>query len=342
MTSIRTAIIGFGTSGRVFHAPLISAEPRFQLDAVVTPAPDHALAVHSEYPDAAVMETALELFSRADAFDLVVISSPNDTHAGLAHQAIAAGLNVVMEKPIAITADEAEAVVAAAEAKGVLLTVFQNRRWDGDFLTVKHVIEDGELGTIHQFESAFEWFQPRLSSHFKDSAPSVLGGGIVYDLGPHVIDQATQLFGGVVELHAELDHRRPGAINDDDSFISLLHRNGVRSRLWMSAVAPVCRPRFRVVGSRAVLTSMGLDPQEPQLIQGLRPGSPGFGMHADGRAASLAGPDVQRDIPLVAGNYLAFYQALGDAIEGHGPVPVDPRDSIRGLRLIQDAVGQAR
>lgn len=146
----------------------------------------------------------------------------------------------------------------------------------------------------------------------------------------------------VVDIHAELDQRRPGARNDDDSFVSLLHRSGVRSRLWMSAVAPVCRPRFRVVGSRAVLTSMGLDPQEPQFIQGLRPGSLGFGLHANGWTATLAGPDFQRDIPLIAGNYLAFYHALGDAIQGHGPVPVDPRDSIRGLRLIQDAVGQAR
>jgi predicted dehydrogenase len=342
MNQIRTAIIGFGTSGRVFHAPLIEAEPRFHLDAVVTPAREHAQAVEARYPGTTVIEAVEDLWARAADFDLVVISSPNDTHAVFAQQAVAAGLNVVLEKPVAVTVAEAEAVVAAAAAKGVLLTVFQNRRWDGDFLTLKRVIDSGALGTIHQFESAFEWFQPERSAHFKDSAPSMAGGGIVYDLGPHVIDQAIQLFGDVLDVHAELDGRRPGATNDDDSFVTLHHANGVRSRLWMSAIAPVSRPRFRVVGSRAVFTSYGLDPQEPQLIGGAKPGDPGFGVHADGRTATVGGPDFESSEVLEPGRYLGFYEALADALAGTGPVPVDPADSIRGLQLIQEAVANAR
>lgn len=342
MNQIRTAIIGFGTSGRVFHAPLIEAEPRFRLDAVVTPTPEHAEAVEARYPGTTVIRAVEDLWARAADFDLVVISSPNDTHASFAQQAIAAGLNVVLEKPIAVTVAEAEAVVEAAAAKGVVLTVFQNRRWDGDFLTVRRVIDSGALGTIHQFESAFEWFKPERGAHFKDSVASAAGGGIVYDLGPHVFDQAIQLFGDVVEVHAELDGRRPGAANDDDSFVTLHHAKGVRSRLWMSAIAPVSRPRFRVVGSRAVFTSYGLDPQEPQLIAGAKPGDAGFGVHADGRTATVAGPRFEDPEELEPGQYLAFYRALGDALQGTGPVPVDPADSIRGLQLIQEAVASAR
>jgi predicted dehydrogenase len=340
MTEIRTALIGFGTAGRVFHAPLVAAEPRLRLDAVVTASPDRAGAVKSEYPDAAVLAGTDELFDRADDFDLVVIGSPNSTHAPLARRAIDAGLHVVIDKPIAVTAEEAESVVAAADARGVVLTVFQNRRWDGDFLTLRDVLASGELGTIHQFESSFEWFKPELGAKWKDSTIPEAGGGILYDLGPHLIDQAIQLFGDVVEMHAELDERRPGAVSDDDSFLTLLHEGGVRSRLWMSAIAPVSRARFRVVGSRAVYTSEGLDPQEPQLIAGRRPGEPGFGVHDDGRTGTIAGPAGSRPVPLREGSYLDFYRLLGDAIVGSNPPPVDPADSIRALRIIETATGR--
>lgn len=336
---IRTAIIGFGLSGRVFHAPLVSAEPGFRLDAVVTASPDRAGDVRAKYPDASVVASADDLFARADEFDLVVIGSPNHTHAPLAHRAIAAGLHVVIDKPVAVTASEAESVVAASAARGVVLTVFQNRRWDGDFLTLRDVVGSGELGTIHQFDSAFEGFKPAVGPKWKDSTTSEAGGGILYDLGPHLIDQATQLFGDVVEVHAELDRRRPGAISDDDSFVTLRHANGVRTRLWMSAVAPVSRPRFRVAGARAVFSTAGLDPQEAQLAAGRTPGDHGFGID-EARTAAIAGPDSSREISLLPGRYIDFYRGLGDAIQGTGPAPVDPADSVRVLRLIEEAVRQ--
>ncbi|RII95573.1 oxidoreductase [Clavibacter michiganensis] len=342
MSVIRTAVIGFGTAGRVFHAPLIAASPAFALSAIVTGSPERAAAVRAEYPGAAVLPDAEALFERAAEFDLVVIGSPNETHAPLALRAIESGLNVVIDKPVAVSSAEARTVVAAASAAGVVLTVFQNRRWDGDFLTLSEVLGRGQLGEVRQFDSAFEWFRPALGDRWKDTTAPGAGGGILYDLGPHLIDQAVRLFGPVVSVHAELDRRRAGAASDDDSFVTLQHESGARSRLWMSAVAPASRPRFRVVGSQAVFTSVGLDPQESQSIAGRRPGSPGYGLHDDGRTALVEGPDASSAVELRAGDHLEFYRRLAAALQEGAPVPVDPADSIRALEIIEHAVAGAR
>ncbi|AXG81925.1 Gfo/Idh/MocA family protein [Streptomyces paludis] len=338
MSVIRTAVIGFGTAGRVFHAPLIAADPRYSLDAIVTGSPERARLARQEYPGTGILAGTDALFAGSRPYDLVVIGSPNASHAPLAHAAIEAGSHVVIDKPIAVTAAGAREVVAAAKAAGRVLTVFQNRRWDGDFLTLRDVVERGELGEVRQFDSAFEWWSPRVGDGWKDVTGPSAGGGILYDLGPHLIDQALQLFGEVSEVHAELDRRRPGAVSDDESFLTLRHVSGVRTRLWMSAVAPAPRPRFRVTGSRAVFRSDGLDPQEAQSLAGLRPGDTGFGLHADGRDAVVAGPDGTDTVPLRAGDYREFYRRLATALHDGGPPPVDPADSIRALDLIEQAV----
>jgi predicted dehydrogenase len=342
MSVIRTAVIGFGTAGRVFHAPLIAASASFSLNAIVTGTPERAQAARSEYPHAEVLPEVDALFDRAAEFDLVVIGSPNETHAALALRAIEAGLNVVIDKPVSVNSTEARSVVAAASAAGVVLTVFQNRRWDGDFLTLADVIARGGLGEVRQFESAFEWWNPELGERWKDTTRADAGGGILYDLGPHLIDQALLLFGPVEVMHAELDRRRAGAASDDDSFLTLHHETGVRTRLWMSAVSPAPRPRFRVVGSRAVFTSSGLDPQEPQSIAGRRPGDPGYGLHDDGRTALIEGPDGRVDVALRAGDHLEFYRRLAAALQDGSPLPVDPADSIRALEIIERAIASSR
>ncbi len=344
--TIRTAVIGYGTAGRVFHAPLIAADDRFTLKFIVTATPARVDAAAREHPDAIVLADVDELFARGDEFDLLVIGSPNETHAPFAHRAIDAGKHVLIDKPIAVTVADAEAVVEHAREAGVVLTVFQNRRWDGDFQTLREVLASGALGEIRQFESAFEWFSPMVTARWKDTAAHRAGGGIAYDLAPHLIDQAEQLFGRIdselEDVHAELDVRRDGAAADDDAFISLRHVSGVRTRLWMSAIAPAPRPRFRVVGADAAIVFEGLDPQEPQLIAGLRPGDQGFGLHDDGRTATLTRHDgsVER-IGLRAGDYPAFYRGLAAAILDGAAVPVDPGDSIRALALIEHVVGRA-
>lgn len=335
--AIRTAVIGYGTGGRVFHAPLIEAEPHLELAAIVTGDAERAASAASRHPTVTVVPDVDALFERG-GFDLIVITSPNETHTRLAMRAIDSGACVVLDKPLATSAAEARAVVGAAENAGVPLTVFQNRRWDGDFVTLREAVSAGDVGEVHQFDSAFEWWAPARGSRWKDTATPTQGGGILFDLGPHLIDQAMLLFGDVVGVHAELDRRRGGAVSDDDAFVSLTHETGVRTRLWMSAIAPANRSRFRVVGSEAVFETVGLDPQESQSIAGMRPTDEGFGVHEDGRTALLSAPSGETAVRLRPGRHLAFYESLAGSLSGVGELPVDPRDSVRGLEIIEAAL----
>ncbi|WP_291054271.1 Gfo/Idh/MocA family oxidoreductase [Herbiconiux sp.] len=339
---LRTGVLGYGLGGQVFHAPLIAADPAYALTTIVTGNPERAAQATERYGADVVVPDADALFARAGQLDLVVITSPNDTHVPLAHRALDAGLDVVVDKPFALTAAEAGEVIAHADSVGRRVAVFQNRRWDGDYLTVRALIASGELGEVRQFESAFEWWKPELGAkQWKNEATPAEGGGILYDLGPHLIDQALQLFGEVdVEgggVYAELDSRREGAVNDDDSFVSLTHRSGVRSRLWMSAVSPANRPRFRVVGSRAVFESWGLDPQENQLQDGVGTDDPAFGLSEENPVGVLRAPGEAREVVLERGDYPGFYRALAEALRTGAPLPVDPRDSEQVLRIIERA-----
>jgi predicted dehydrogenase len=338
LITIRTAVIGFGTSGRVFHAPLLRNDPAFSLDIIVTSDPTRAAAASAEYPHARILGSVDEMFAASSNLDLVVVGSPNSTHSTLATRALEAGLDVLIDKPIAVTSTEADTMLDRAAALGRRLAIFQNRRWDGDYMTIRELIRGGQLGEVHQFDSAFEWWSPAVSSRWKDTNTFDQGGGIFYDLAPHLIDQAVQLFGPVVDVHYELDTRRPGAGSDDDSFVSLQHAQGTRTRLWMSAIAPAPRQRFRIVGSKRVATISGLDPQEPQLIDGIRPGDAGYGV-SPGRSALLEGPDGSETIPVAAGDYPSFYRLLAEALRDHtAPLPVDPNDSVQVLKLIERGV----
>ncbi len=346
---LRTAIIGFGLGGKVFHAPLIDADPAYDLVAIVTGNPERAADAHERHPGARVIADADGLFdelaSGALALDLLVVTSPNDTHAPLAHRALDAGLDIVVDKPFALNAADAAAITDHAERAGRRVTVFQNRRWDGDFRTIAALIESGAVGVVRQFESAFEWWKPEVAHRWKDVATPVEGGGILFDLGPHLIDQAVQLFGPVDVagggVHAELDIRREGGVGDDDSFLTLHHANGVRSRLWMSAVAPVNRPRFRVVGSTAVAETWGLDPQERQLIAGMGIADAGFGLDTEHPDVVVRTPDSAQTIALQAGDYAGYYRSLAEALRACAPTPVDPRDSEHVLAIIEEAHRQA-
>ncbi len=342
--ALRTAVIGYGLGGSVFHAPLVAADPAFELVAIVTSNAERAAEASARYGDVVVVPDAGTLLSRAGAgglaLDLVVITTPNATHAPLAHRALDAGLDVIVDKPFALSAADADELVAHAERAGRRIAVFHNRRWDGDFLTVRALVEGGELGEVRQFESAFEWWKPALGAKNKDVDPAAEGGGILFDLGPHLIDQALQLLGPVDiasgAVHAELDARRSGAVNDDDSFVTLRHASGARSRLWMSAVAPANRPRFRVVGSKAVFTTWGLDPQERQAKAGMDVGDPEFGVDDVSPMGLLETPDGSREIRLERGDYAAFYRGVAEALLTATPTPVDPRDAVAGLAIIAE------
>jgi predicted dehydrogenase len=281
-----------------------------------------------------------ELWELRDELDVVVVAAPNRAHVPLALAAIERGLAVVVDKPLAVAADEAERVVDAAEAAGTVLTVFHNRRWDGDFLTIQALAKAGELGELLRLESRFERFRPEIrEGAWRERGDAAEGGGLLLDLGSHLADQALQLLGPAVRVYAELDRRRPGAEVEDDAFVALEHEGGARSHLWMSAVAPLHGPRLRLSGLRAGVETAGLDPQEDQLRDGLRPAEDGFGVAGPVRLADAEGA---REAPREAGRWDTFYARVRDAVRDGVPPPVDPRDAVAVLRVLEAARRSAR
>ncbi|MFF9590880.1 Gfo/Idh/MocA family oxidoreductase [Streptomyces sp. NPDC014646] len=346
--ALRVGLIGYGLAGSVFHAPLIAAAEGLALDTVVTSDEERRARARAEFPAARLAASPEELWQRADELDLVVIASPNRTHVPLATTAIEAGLPVVVDKPIAGTAAEARRLATLARERGLLLSVFQNRRWDNDFRTLARLLADGELGTVQRFESRFERWRPQLKGGWRESGDPQEIGGLLYDLGSHVVDQALVLFGPVVRVYAESDVRRPGAAADDDTFLALTHANGVRSHLYVSATAAQLGPRFRVLGTAAGYVKYGLDPQEAALRTGARPadGRP-WGEEPEslwGRIGSGESPLTGggAPVPTVPGDYRAYYAAVTDALRGRGDNPVTALQAAATLDVLEAARRSAR
>ncbi|MET8279708.1 Gfo/Idh/MocA family oxidoreductase [Micromonospora sp. NPDC005174] len=333
--ALRVGLLGYGLAGRVFHAPLIAATPGLRLDAIVTRDPQRREQARQHFPDARLVDDADELWRTPDALDLVVVATPNRQHVPMARAALAAGLPVVVDKPLAPTAADSRALVEEAERRGVPLTVFQNRRWDGDFLTVRGLVERGELGQVLRFESRFERFRPAIKPGWRELAGTEEAGGALFDLGAHLVDQAVQLFGAVERVYAEVDRRRAGAQVDDDAFVALTHANGVRSHLWMGAITAQLGPRLRVLGDRVGYTSYGLDVQEAALHDGGRPDQPGWGEVPPERYGLLGVDGDLHPTPTVPGAYQSFYAQVAAALRHGTPMPVDPRDSAATVELIE-------
>ena len=332
---IRTVLFGYGLGGRVFHAPLLGQNPDYSLDVIVTADPARAAAAAAVFPDAVVVPGAEAALERAGSLDLAVISTPPGTHAPLARAALEAGLGVVVDKPFAHAPGAAADLIEQAKTAGLLLTVFQNRRWDGDFLTLQRLLDRGALGTVTRFESRMESYKPNVTKPWKAAAGAAEGGGILFDLGPHLIDQALTLFGPAEPVYAEVAARRSSEGPDDDLFAVLQHACGVQSQLWMNSLAPQAGDRFRVTGSRASFTKRGIDPQEAQLDAGLLPGAPGYGAE-DPAGWGLLGRDGSAvPVPTEPGRYQDYYARTADALLRGAPVPVDPADSLRGLEIIR-------
>jgi scyllo-inositol 2-dehydrogenase (NADP+) len=338
--ALRVAIVGYGLAGSVFHAPLVAATPGLRVAAVVTGNAGRAEAARATYPGVQVLSNADELFAAPDGFDLVVIAAPNVAHVPLARRAVAAGLPVVVDKPFATSAADAAAVTREAEAAGVLLTVFQNRRLDDDFRTLRTVLDGGALGPLVRVESRFDRYRPAVKGgRWRESGDPALGGGLLLDLGPHLVDQAVTLFGAPDAVYAEVDRVRPGAAVDDDVFVALRYGDRPRVHLWATMAARRPGPRFRVAGMAGTFEVHGVDPQEDALRAGARPGSPGWGVSArtGTLVADVGGVAVTGDVELVPGAYEAFYARVRDAVRDGVPPPVDPWDAVLGLRIIEAA-----
>jgi len=330
-------LIGYGLAGESFHAPFIARTPGLRLEAIVTGNPDRQRAATQAHPGATIVESASRLWERADKLDVVVIASPNRTHAPLATEALAHSLHVVVDKPFATSVSDAHALVAEAGRRDRFITVYQNRRWDGDFLTVRRLLAEDALGRPHRFESRFERWRPTPRDNWRERGAPNEAGGLLFDLGSHLIDQALLLFGPAVEVYAELDRRRAGVQTDDDSFVALTHVNGARSHLFMSAVAAQAAPRFRLLGSRAAFVKWGLDPQEAKLRDGQSPDLPGFGDDPESNWGKLGAEHDVRLVPTETGAYRRFYEGVVDGLRGVAPPPVNPHDAIAALAVIEAA-----
>jgi predicted dehydrogenase len=315
VSDVRVGLAGFGLAGEVFHAPLVNSVDGLELTKVMTRNPERVEKARAQYPDAQVVGSADELI---DDIDVLVVATPNRTHVEMGLAGLERDLFVVMDKPLAPSVEEARRLVGA----GGKLTVFQNRRWDGDFLTLRRRIAEGALGDVHRFESRFDRFLPEVDAEgWRELADPGEGGGVLLDLGAHLVDQAVQLFGPPVNVYAEVASRREGAQVDDDVFVALEHAGEVHSHLWMSALAPNVGLRYRVDAAKAGFAADGLDPQEQQLIDGLRPGDAGYG-----EAAGME-----------RGRYEDYYAGVRDWARGDAPAPVDPAESLRVMEILEAA-----
>ena len=344
---IRTAVAGFGLSGSVFHAPLIAANPAFSLDVIATSDAGRKAAAAASYPSARIVDTPVAVLELAGELDLLVLGTPPATHYPLAKAALEAGLDVVVDKPFTVRSAEGAELMELAARRGRVLTVFQNRRWDGDFLTVRTLLAGGALGTVTRFESRFERWAPTVTKAWKAAATPDDGGGVLFDLGTHLLDQALQLFGPAAVVHAELAARRPGERADDDVFVVLRHDSGVTSHLSMNLLCAQQGPRFRILGSDGGFTKHGVDPQEPYLAAGGGPLDAAYGVE-DPDWAGLLGRDGHLDrLPTERGAYPEFYRILAEKIIDGGassalPLPVNPEDAVEVLKLIEQARELAR
>jgi predicted dehydrogenase len=330
---IRVALIGYGLAGAVFHGPLISTTPGMSLATIVTRDPGRRARASSDHPDAQLLAGVDPLWRRPADHDLVVVATPNRSHVPLGVAALEAGLPVVIDKPMAPTAEEGRRLVAEATERDLLLAVFQNRRWDGDFLTVRRLLSEDAFGPIVRFESRFERWRSRVGPEaWRERGDPEEAGGLLFDLGSHLIDQAVVLFGPPRTVYAEVDRRRPSAEVDDDVFVALEHEAGVRSHLWMSVLAAIPGPRMRVLGMGAAYEKFGLDVQERALSEGTRPD----------RWGRLSTGDGERTVETERGAYPEFYRGIASSLRDGTPPPVDPNDSVMGLGIIEAAQESAR
>lgn len=325
---LRVGLIGYGYAGQTFHAPLLACIPGVVLSRICTSKPE---LVQRDWPGCAVDATPDQTLSHPDV-DLIVIATPNDTHAPLAAAALRAGKHVVVDKPFTLTVAEAEALVALANQQQRVLSVFHNRRWDADFLTLQQLLAAGVLGEVCHLESRFDRFRPQVRERWRERAEQ--GGGLWYDLGPHLLDQAVCLFGMPKRLQAQLHTVRPGGSRDDWAHVLLDYGNR-HVELRASMLVGGGLPRFAVHGTKGSWIKFGLDVQEQQLQQGMRPADPDWGL--DPQPGELLPHGDEAQSLSLRGNYPAYYAAIRDCILLGTANPVSAASALAVMRLLERA-----
>lgn len=338
---INVGLIGFGLAGRSFHAPVIRAVPGLRLAAILQRSGNEAA---EKYPDVRIVRTVDELLSMRE-IQLVVVATPNDIHYSLAHQCLEAGRDVLVDKPFTTTYEEATALVKFAKEQKRMLTVYQNRRYDGDFQAMVQLVRSGALGRVVRFESNYDRFRPQLrpGAWRERSGP---GTGIFFDLAPHLIDHALVLFGMPKALTADIRMEREGAAADDAFDLAFHYRGGLRADLRSSILAAATRPRFLLHGTQGAFFKQTFDPQENNLRQGHIPADTAWGAEPEENWGLLTlvenGALTQRRVPSANCDFRDYYANLRDAMLGKAKLAVSPEWALDVMRLLELARQSSR
>lgn len=334
---IRIGLVGYGFAGQTFHAPVLASVPGLELVAVASSKPER---VHDDRPDMAVEPDAESLYARDD-IDLVVIAAPNDSHHPLAAAALRAGKHVVVDKPFVLDAVQARDLADLARVQGRVLSVYQNRRFDADFLTLRDLLASGTVGRPVYFESHFDRFRPDVRERWREQA--VPGAGLWLDLGSHLLDQAVQLFGRPDSLRLDTAGLRDGAVVEDHFHAVLCYDTGasapLRVVLHATTLAAHAAPRYVLHGTKGSYVKQGVDPQEDALRAGGRPGDEDWGVDprpGDLKVAAFENWFSDSTVPNRRGNYADYYAAIRDAIHGTGPNPVPPEQAVELMELLDE------
>lgn len=330
---ISTALLSYGMSGLVFHAPLLKAHSGFDLSTIVQ---RKSFSAQNRWPNIRIVQRIEEVI-QDQAIELVVINTPNETHFDFTRKALEAGKHVIVEKPFTVTSKEANDLIELAKAKKKVITVFQSRRWDGDFLTVKKVIENKLIGKLVEFEAHYDRFRNYIEPNtWKEE--KAIGTGILYNLGSHMLDQILVLFGMPVEVDARVGIQRPGG-QVDDFYDIRLHYKGFHAIVKSSYLVREQGPRYMLHGTEGSFTKYGTDLQEQALKDGGVPGSPGWAVESKefwGKLnTSIGGVHMEGNIETIPGNYLGFYQNVYEAIREGKPLDVKPEESRDVIKLIE-------
>jgi predicted dehydrogenase len=342
-TIIQTGLAAFGMSGKVFHGPLLSVHPGFRLKKVVERSTRTAAAI---YPTVEVVGSFDELL-RDDAIELVVVNTPDYLHASMAEQALRAGKHVVVEKPFTFTYKESRTLIDLAAQQGRFLSVFHNRRWDSDFLTVQQVVKNSWLGQLVEYEAHYDRFRNFVeANNWKEGTrPDAPGSGILYNLGSHLIDQALILFGTPQTISADIRTQRPGG-QVPDSYELILDYGLLKVTLKSGYLVREPGPRYTLHGTEGSFVKYGIDPQEEALKAGGIPGSPNWGIEPESDwgllNTGLQGLHFRGKIESLPGNYTRFYEGVYQAIVQGAEVPVKPEEAAAVIRIIGAAMESNR
>lgn len=340
MNQIRTGIIGFGLSGRVFQAPFLNINPRFKISKICS---SRKAEINSVYPSVEVVSDVNKILNDPE-IDLVIVSSPNTEHYPQAKTALHNGKHVIVEKPFVTKIEQGEELIGLANKKGKILTVFQNRRWDGDYKTVKEIINSETLGSISEYEVHFDRFRPEndLSNWRSHALP---GSGVFFDLGPHLIDQAIDLFGMPEAVFGDIRIARQEGVVDDTFEVTLYYKNH-RAKLKAGVLVKELGPHFIIHGTKGSFVKFGLDPQENLLKQGAIPSNKNWGADDEKMYGTLNiimnGSDSVSKVKTQNGNYMGFFDNVADSILEGKLLEVKPETALQNIRVILSAIESSK